>query len=206
MYNETFRAVDKDLIENIPESFKDKWTKAIADEDVLVGPKHFFVEPFLYDELIELFRNNEKDPYGIPNVCFSLAKPDDDRWEEWQYQRKSRGFDDTELWNLDSTIAKFITPRLKKFKKNTHSTPGVVVYEIGGEEAVLNSDSETSEKANAKWMEILDKMIWTFENWDKEPDTEGVHGEEFRKLIDEWNTKIKEGLDLFAKYFGSLWD
>lgn len=197
MYNETFRVVDKDLIENLPESFENRWAKAIADEDVLIGPKHFFVEPFLYDELMKLFRNNEKDPYGIPNVCFSLAEPDDDRWEEWKNQRLTRGFDDTELWSLDCTIAEFITPRLKQFKSQCKSIPGDIAYKY------LNSDVDKSEE---EWNEILDKMIWTFENWENDPDTEEMSNEEFRKIYDNWYNKRQEGLDLFVKYISALWD
>lgn len=204
MYNECFRAVDKDLIENLPESFDDKWAKAIANEDVLVGPKHFFVEPSLYDELMELFRKNEKDPYGIPNVCFSLAEPDDDRWEDWEYQRRTRGFDDTELWNLDSTIVKFILPRLKVFRDQCHGTPGNIIYEIGGDEAFQKHDEETHRKADERWMEILDTIIWSLENYDNEPECK-----DREKWLDEyhkWKDKINEGLMLLAKYLGNIND
>ena len=36
----------------------------------------------------------------------------------WREQRDSRGFDDTELWNLDLTIFRFVYPRLKTFYEN----------------------------------------------------------------------------------------
>lgn len=52
-----------------------------------------------------------------PYPC-SLANemsPEDDRQKAWADQRKSRGFDSTELWNLDRTIAIFLLPRLKAF-------------------------------------------------------------------------------------------
>lgn len=55
---------------------------------------------------------------GIPNVCFSLTDKDDDREKKFAKQRKERGFDNSELWNLDFTIAKFIVPRLKVFIDN----------------------------------------------------------------------------------------
>ena len=51
----------------------------------------------------------------IPNVCFSLTKPDDDREKGYSKQRIERGFDNSELWNLDHTIARFIYPRLLAF-------------------------------------------------------------------------------------------
>jgi hypothetical protein len=42
---------------------------------------------------------------------------------KWWWQRRTRGFDDRELWNLDVTIAKFILPRLKRYKDMTSGAP-----------------------------------------------------------------------------------
>lgn len=47
---------------------------------------------------------------------FSSEIPaDDPRQAIWAEQRKVRGFDDTEMWNLDVTIARFLVPRLEAF-------------------------------------------------------------------------------------------
>ena len=54
---------------------------------------------------------------GIPNICFSLTDKDDKREKKLTKQRLKRGFDDSEMWSLDSTIASFIVPRLKEFIK-----------------------------------------------------------------------------------------
>ena len=51
-----------------------------------------------------------------------------------------------ETWNLDYTIAKFVLPRLKLFKKLNNGYPG-------------REGMETEEE----WDEALDKMIWSFE-------------------------------------------
>lgn len=56
------------------------------------------------------------DPYNIPNVCFSLIKQDDKRWDKYEQQRIERGFDDSETWSLRDTIAKFIIPRLERYQ------------------------------------------------------------------------------------------
>lgn len=53
---------------------------------------------------------------------YSLSKTiskKDKRQKLWRKQRDERGFDDTELWNLDVTMAKFILPRLKEFHKQS---------------------------------------------------------------------------------------
>ena len=37
------------------------------------------------------------------------------RRDKYRQQRKERGFDDTELWNLDVTFARLMLPRLRAF-------------------------------------------------------------------------------------------
>lgn len=90
---------------------------------------------------------------------------------------KKNGFYFEECWNLDFTIARFILPRLVHFKKIQHSTP-----------------ASLSEK---EWNEILDKMIKAFALL---TDQESLFAS--RKQQET----IEEGLNLFAKYFQSLWD
>ena len=87
--------------------------------------------------------DKKSDLLDRENVNFSLAsslRSDDDRLEMFKKQRIERGFDDTELRNLDSTIIKFILPRLKEFKECTCGYPGSV-----------NSEEE--------WNDILQSMI-----------------------------------------------
>ena len=63
---------------------------------------------------------NDLKELGIPNVCFSLADEiteNDELKEKYKQQRIERGFDDSELWNLDYTIASFVLPRLKRLKE-----------------------------------------------------------------------------------------
>ena len=116
----------------------------------------------------------------IPNVCFSLANSlpeNDSRRKKLKKQRIERGFDSTELWNLDKTITDFVLPRLRAFAKNIHGYPAC--FEDGGNE----------------WEEILTKMLKSFELLSRD----FFASDEEQKLIDE-------GLELFAKYYGSLWN
>jgi hypothetical protein len=70
-------------------------------------------------DLSEYYNNIQKDiKYtGIPNICFSLTDKDDKREVEFAKQRVERGFDDSETWSLDFTIASFILPRLKRYQE-----------------------------------------------------------------------------------------
>lgn len=54
---------------------------------------------------------------NIPNVCFSLTDKDDKREEKFKQQRIDQGFDDSETWSLDHTIASFIIPRLERYQE-----------------------------------------------------------------------------------------
>lgn len=90
---------------------------------------------------------------------------------------------DNELWSLDFTLAKYILPRLEKYKN----------MERMGYPSKLSGEKE--------WDEILDKMIYSFK-----------YVIERDKYYFDYNTekerieKYKEGMNLFAEYFMDLWD
>lgn len=87
---------------------------------------------------------------------------------------------DKELWGLDVTIAKFVLPRLIKFKQKLGSYPSNL-------------------KDSQEWEGIIDKMIWSFEYVIKDDSYCLKYSEE------DWK-RYKEGMDLFAEYFRDLWD
>jgi len=98
------------------------------------------------------------------------------------WQRRLRGWDDSDTWSLDWTVAKFILPRLKRFKELNDGHP--------------NGFTEKS------WDETIDKMIFAMEavalgTWE----FHGDNADENRIYWDE----VQEGLDLFGKYFMGLW-
>ena len=81
-----------------------------------------------------------------------------------------------ELWDLDVAISNYIFPRLIEFKKG----------------AIYSHPSNLSN--NEKWIEIIDKMIYSF----KMKSTR-------QRLDEEEKEKCKEGICLFAEYFDHLW-
>lgn len=118
------------------------------------------------------FGMKPKNYYGL---AFDKDMKKDKRQKKWKKQRKARGFDDTELWNLENTIAKFILPRLQRFKSVSSTYPGGMTPE--------------------EWDAKLDKMITAFsliydDNYSIDADREA---------------EIEEGLKLFGKYFRALW-
>jgi len=94
-----------------------------------------------------------------------------------KWQKLTRGYSDEELWNLDSTICKWLLPRLKAFKEKTNGYP-------------TTSPEE--------WDTILEKIILALELHNSDlpdnPEQARIEGEQ-----------IKEGFELFGKYFRNLW-
>ena len=94
------------------------------------------------------------------------------------------GFDPSETWNLDSTIAQFTLPRLKYFRDNLHGYP--------------------QDFKNIKaWKKVINKIIFALEavadGYDKI--TEGPMDNQKKEFA-----KVKVGLELFGKYLTNLWD
>lgn len=143
--------------------------------------------------------------------------------------RKKRGiytkFKDNELWDLDLTIAQFVLPRLIQFKKTTKGYPGRLIVDDNIDLSSI-SDSE-DDKYVTLWNNILDKMIWSFEQIvtnSEEPQLpdeavqrvdmkDGIWNYEIDEQVKQkfwddtqaYNNRIQEGLRLFAEYFRDLW-
>jgi len=114
---------------------------------------------------------------------------------KWIFQKIFRGYSDNDLWALDYTLSKVILPYLKGFRKTNK-----MGYPMGMKGKMK------------EWHKTIDKMIWSFEQaledhsycpdylWDKKM-------KNFKKdKLEEYNKKLQEGFDLFAKYFTNLWD
>jgi hypothetical protein len=108
------------------------------------------------------------------------------KWKRFfrlKWQKITRGWDDSETWCLRAPFARFILPRLKRFKQLKAGHP----YDITAEE----------------WDIILDKMIFAFESVIKEEDSKD-YNEPIEQSIERW-AKIQEGFDLFGKWYLQLW-
>ena len=147
----------------------------------------------LSDDFYNGNEDSRPDIKDIPNCYFGVLDiaSEKDR-AEFKNQRLERGFDETELWNFDTTLASYIKPRLEVFKELSLGLP-----------ATLESN---------EWSDILDKMILAFDyiaNEDervseKMSEVENAESqyENIRRDMDE---KTQEGLKLFAEYFTQLW-
>jgi hypothetical protein len=75
-----------------------------------------------------------------------------------------------DTWSLDHTLASIIYPALLQLKATKHGVPADFA-EVGGEDYTdqdsfdfyKDSQQESFEIACKRWDEVLDKMIWSFE-------------------------------------------
>ena len=136
------------------------------------------------------------------------------------FQRRIRGFDDSELWSLDQTILEFILPRLKRFRAlRKVGWPGpCAIYDLSYEEyEKLTGPAQLAldEKSHHEWNKMLDRMIRGIELQVESaglflvPNPNWKEGDPRReKMIEspELKAEYQEGWDLFVKWFHALWD
>lgn len=110
---------------------------------------------------------------------FSIAHTikDNPRQKVWRKQRKKRGFDDREVWNLHYTMYQFMIPRLERFRDITISFPS----------------AETVESYNEKLNFIIDSFKARYELYEK------------CDVSIKEEKEIRENADKAAFLLGMLW-
>lgn len=119
------------------------------------------------------------------------------------------------LCELNVTLAKVIAEGLKKYKQMNRDTYPPF---IGGE--YVGENCEKEEEFVDKWEDILDQMIWSFDqianDCQDSPINQSMEAarDANRSVYDlsdallqkqmEYKSRIQMGLDLFAKYFENL--
>lgn len=128
-----------------------------------------------------------KDTLGMKNINFSLVEGcSRTRKIKYRKQRLQRGFDDTETWNLDSTILHFILPRLKRFKELANGYP-----------AALGSFEE--------WQKKLDKAIADIECIYDDSSIVNMSKEEQQAYFAKQDQAEKDIAEFIGEYLFDLW-
>jgi hypothetical protein len=153
--------------------------------------------------------------------------------------------DKQDTWGMYDNLALIIHPMLIQLKNNKHGSPSCMpAFDEQSDsqypqlcfDFYTESDNKANDIGHAQWNEIVDKMIWSFEQI-LDPDRDDkfhsgkidfrsvpiydssgkiMHYELVRGPNDtskfdaaghrEYYKRIQEGLDLFGKHFLSLWD
>ena len=155
-----------------------------------------------------------------------------------------------DTWSLDHTLAHIIYPALLQLKATKHGVPSELVDDVGGEDwrdqdcfdFYKETHNDAFDIACKRWDDILDKMIWSFEQVLKDEYSELYHHgnadydwvesdktypnpitgkiEKTYQMVDKnpeehWydhegqklhEDRIREGFELFGKYYQNLWD
>lgn len=164
-----------------------------------IGPYKNWVGPYQFARLLRFLGVSEE-------TCDKIAKwipAGPFNWVDSHRKRKVVvHIDNYDIWNMDHTLALIITPMLKMLKEKKMGVPGSLTFSKETGE-VLPFD-----EAEKKWNEILDKMIWSFEqkldsDWDEQFHKDGTFDKEgYIKYSD----KINEGFILFGTHYNALWD
>lgn len=112
-------------------------------------------------------------------------------------------FPDSDLWDLDDTISKFVLPRLRKFTNlEKYGTPDE--FCIDGQEPEENQKlwKEALTKMQVAFMEEEEWFKWKYPNIDKP--LHGTHTESV-KYKTEYYKEYEEGCQLLGKHFENLW-
>lgn len=120
------------------------------------------------------------------------------------------GFKQSDTWNLDFAMAKWILPRLKYHRNSMHGWP--------------QKDGDPYCETFEDWQKTIDKMIWSFEDliaegtheeWYKQFELETEHFNEIFKQnfkdvdyekMSRHYLRRQEGLELFGKFLQNLWN
>lgn len=120
---------------------------------------------------------------------------------KWKYQRMNRGFADCDVWSLHSYLSEWLPLALRQLKSNSSGCP---------------QDTYDGKRKNNecwKWKVILEKMVIGFESdnkimnydyvvWTKDNKVKKIDKKKFKVL----EKQMKDGLNLFVKYYQNLWD
>jgi hypothetical protein len=163
---------------------------------VNIGPYKSWIGPYQIAEKILFWKDKHTDEavYDLGEKLASIEWLNTlCKWVDSKKKRKVKvHIDHYDVWSLDHTLAMIILPALKQMKKDNTGHPCGVSSDQDPVCGKCDCEKE--------WHNILDKMIWSFEQIAE--DDINAHTPEEYKLQQE---RIQEGLMLFAKYFQTLW-
>ncbi len=114
------------------------------------------------------------------SIAEEVYKDEPEKLEKYKKQREERGFDDTETWHLDKTIALFSIPRLKRYLQVNNGFP----------------NGETEQSFNEK----LNFIVKSFEEYYQDENIEVSLEIEKERL-----SNAKKAVAMLAELWFDLW-
>lgn len=159
------------------------------------GPYHLF-EPA--EKLLIKLGAHEDDAYDIvhaivkhiPEKPFRVFH---DFRKNLPWNKHVIEIDKWDTWSMDGTLAPIIIPMLKQLKETKHGVPYDFAH-VGGESwdsqlsfdwYEADVDKLFDEHAERRWNEVMDKMIWSFEEIAKSSESEGFSEDYWEPMTEE---------------------
>ena len=92
---------------------------------------------------------------------------------KWSYQRVSRGYSDSDLWDIYSFLQKLIPDMLERYKDRKHGSPSHLGQNVTNEDGFLDNLT-----CHEEWDKILDQMIFLWRESDEDTCTQKNEYEE----------------------------
>jgi hypothetical protein len=148
------------------------------------------------------------------------------QYVKWFFQRLFRGYADCDLWGLNVFIVQKIYPALKAFIDKERQSASMMF---------LKNDDESFDIIKKRQEEVYQKILFAFEYYlyDSEELSkkearrfEEKYGDPYAEtkankkesmfsdrkymymdmdMLESFGCRVQEGMELFGKYFGSLW-
>ena len=115
-------------------------------------------------------------------------------------ERAYYGIGHADVWNFDYYLSTVIIRGLKQLKKYNHGCP-TNIYDKYKNQIGL-SQKEIDRLAHNEWLLVLSIMIEGFESAEKIICPSKLNIKKYKEL----EIKLNKGMDLFKKYYLSLWD
>jgi len=136
---------------------------------------------------------------------------------KWAYQRVKKGYSDWDLGDMDIWFLETIPKMLKDFKDKNNAIPTSMFEEYLDAHKDQDDylDDEAEKTAIAQWNKTLDRMIYCFNEanedkcskrneYDYKTEKE-AHLNKEKEITLYREEMLKEGFELFRKYFHNLW-
>lgn len=133
-------------------------------------------------------------PYHIISTM-SLVK-EGENYEQFHERLRTSQPDGSEVYSLDYTLACFLLPRLKLLKRQFNNHPRWLKKEL---EENPTEENKISYERYRDFHDALNKMIFTF-NWYSSDRQWSYDCQD-----EEWNKRIRDGLDAFSEHYEALW-
>jgi len=115
-----------------------------------------------------------------------------------------------DTWSMDTTLAHIVVPMLKQLKATTHGYPSSLTEEEW--DNILDDMIFAFESKNNDWEQQFYSGDIKFDAVDREDGTSELvrgHNDTFKvdtEGLEEYQSRITKGFELFGKYYEGLWD